>query len=84
MYNTVVHHLWCFKGQLSIKGRWALNSEIAVLIEKQNYKTKCVYYFKKKKEKNQCKKKNHTLKEKVHSDTWSLTCSVLGFLLRKW
>lgn len=79
MYNTVVHHLWCFKGQLSIKGRWALNSEIAVLIEKQNYKTKCVYYFKKKKKEKkpvQKKKKSH-LKRK--SSQWYLGASLALF-----
>ena len=67
----------------SIKGRWALNSEITILIEKQNYKTTCVYYLKKKKKGNETsakkKKKSHLKKKKFTVILGSLTCSVLGF-----
>lgn len=53
------------KDSSSIKGRWALNSEITVLIEKQNHKTIRVYYFKKEKGKEtSAKKKKSHLKSK--------------------
>lgn len=68
------------KDSSSIKGRWALNSEITILIEKQNYKTTCVYYLKKKKKEMkpvQKKKKNHTLKRK--SSQWYLGASLALF-----